>query len=279
VRTEPFPPEIQVAILHPIPFDASFEIIEPGSIADPHTGIPRATADALDTVLVRVHNSGPAAGDTFLAQIFEFGTVVPVGPSKALLPEDATNQFYSARVIVGTTLHVVFNGAPNKTLVVTKNSTAPGNKLDFEAVRGIGSSGSVSGSQLSPLTRPYALSKTDRPVPIALSLQADAPAAGDAESGPLDLPTTLSYSGVSADECCWLSPPVDAFSDRAAPAFWVLRTGDARTWVLILRRGDSDVVVYHFTAPGEKGGAFPIQMHLAAGGRSWPRSVTVSPAL
>jgi len=130
-------------------------------------------------------------------------------------------------------------------------------------------------------TRPAALSKTNKPVPVALSLQLDAPVEGaESDPDPLNRPTTLLYSGSPGPECCWLSQPVDSCSDRADAAFWMLTTSDARTWILLLRRGKADVVVYRFTTSGEQSGSFPLQLYLAVGGegRNWPRTVTLSPA-
>jgi hypothetical protein len=239
-----------------------------------------AFVDSQCTIEVTVQSHGATGPFTATINTSALGTGVDVDREQL---QDQGSGSYSARLSVGILSSPIGTGV-NRSVSVTSGDGDTQHQSFRALFPGSGSGscaglGSLSGSvQVLAAARPPAIARADKPVPVALSLQAEAPS-GDAESGPLDRPTTLSYSGSTADECCWLSPPVDAYSDRSAPAFWILRTGDARAWVLILRRGDSDVVVYHFTAPDEKGGAFPIRMHLAAGGHSWPRSVTVSPAL
>jgi len=63
----------------------------------------------------------------------------------------------------------------------------------------------------------------------------------------------------------------------------MLERTDARTWLLRLRRGGFDLVVYRHTSAVEKDGSLPVRLHVEGdeNGTSaeWPLTVTISPAL
>ena len=254
---------------------SDFTIHEPEPIASVNL------ADKNKQVLVRVENVDGVTR-TFVATMTGINFSANAGAGTAL-GHEGTSEFYSACVTV-VNVRDAATGNPNNTVTVVgtkSDGTTSQHSVDFEAVKGgsdCHAAGTKAAGSLYAATRPAALARAGNPVPVALSLQVEAPVGtADPDAAHLNRPTTLRFSNSSADECCWLSQPVDAHSDQSSPAFWMLRTGDARTWVLILRRGDSDVAIYHLTAPAVKGTPFPLRMRLAGGG-AWPQTVTVSPA-
>jgi hypothetical protein len=142
-----------------------------------------------------------------------------------------------------------------------------------------GSSGSDSGDPSLAAAARAAVFQPGRPVPVSLSAEFGAP---PELGGPRVEAAILVYSGAPGFERCWFSQPIDLRSAGADPALWMLERTDARTWLLRLRRGGFDLVVYRHTSAAEKDGSLPVRLHVEAGGNGadaeWPQTVTISPA-
>jgi hypothetical protein len=124
-----------------------------------------------------------------------------------------------------------------------------------------------------------AVVQSGKPVPASLSAQFGA---SPKPGGPRVEAALLVYSGAPGFERCWFSQPIDHRSDGAHVALWMLERTDARTWLLRLRRGGFDLVVYRHTAAVEKDGSLPVLLLVEGDGNDagaeWPQTVTISPA-
>ncbi len=242
--------------------------------------------DAANTVLVFVRDS-LLGNDGYAAAITDIGTAPAA--FTPLIKQIGT-QFYSGRVAVGGVV-------PSSTAVNNKTVTVRG----FQGGHQVGGSESKnfkaqtdpcgSGSSGSGVHRMEAqrchFCHAHEPVPVELTLQLDTPVSPGtaADCGRLNHPTVLRHAGHPAhpgSECAWLSHPIDFCSDAANQALWMLRKTDARTWILILRRGKTNIVSYRHATAVAKDCSFPIQLHLAdVDGhecKHWPHTVTVCPA-
>ncbi len=228
------------------------------------------------TILVRVRDLG-AGNTSYQATITDLALGSTQGSGG--LPREGSSQFFSGQVGVGA-VPVTATGNNRRVTVQAFRGSTPGERdsVDFRAQSA--PCGSGSGITVVSEARGCQFCDADRPVPAALQLQLDAPVADGTYTGcdQLNQPALLVYCQHADYECCWLSEPIDFGGD---PGFWLLQKSDARTWALVLRRGECEVVAYRLTMRAEKDCSFPITLELrGAGGecRDWPRTVTVTAA-
>ncbi len=167
-------------------------------------------------------------------------------------------------------------GVGNRTVTVT-TGTGASQSLSFRAVHPASCSGSTSDDE-SAMAALGASLQEGRPAPVAVTAEFGAPHKG---GGARVEAATLVYSGAPGFERCWLSQPIDQCSDGVDAALWMLERPDARTWLLRLRRGGFDLVVYSHTSAAERDGSLPVRLHVERDGNGvteWPLTVTISPA-
>src|SRR5579884_767562 len=207
-----------------------------------------ALADPTNHILVRVKDQQGNTGYFATMTDLTTGRDVSSGP---LVQERPGGQLWSLCMpVVTLSNNTRFVQSNNKvTVKVTQGAVGDSDANEFEAAFGTGScsgSGTLPGSiqaaaggGLAALRR--AFFRTDQPLPVSLLLHLDDPAAGGGRR-----PTLMHYSGDPKFPCHWFGQAAGgAGPDR--PAVWTLFKSDARTWVLLLRRGGDDVVTYRLT--------------------------------
>jgi hypothetical protein len=142
-------------------------------------------------------------------------------------------------------------------------------------VRGWGSSSDPgSGSERRPPRCKFF--PTGHPLPVALTLQLDAPLQGGLPAGrqQLNRPTLLIHAQDAAFVCCWFSRAIDLGDEGGNPAFWMLQKTARDTWLLCLRRVSGQLAAYHLKA---KAARFPIKLKRGVVTKEfkWPPTITI----
>jgi hypothetical protein len=237
--------------------------------------------DSQGRIPVRVRSADPPPV-TFTATLYPYALGSGTGPvidTQALTQEGSTN-VYSGTLDAGS----FPDPAPGENnRYINVNSSVSGNLgHPFRVVHS--ASDCPSGSQtLVAAAARCQFCQEDEPAPAVLQLQLDAPvtAGSCADCDRLNQPTPLVHVQQAGYECCWLSEPIDFCADPTAPGFWMLRKSDARTWDLILQRGETEVARYCLQTQADNDCSFPITLQFVGGGaecQDWPDTITVSPA-
>ena len=117
----------------------------------------------------------------------------------------------------------------------------------------------------------------DKPVPVALHLQLDAPAKGGTAAGreQLNRPVLLIHAQDPAFACCWFSRAIDLGDESGNPAFWMLQKTAKDIWALYLRRVSGEIAAYHLKTKTKH---FPIKMKKGRVTKEfqWPKTITIS---
>jgi hypothetical protein len=207
------------------------------------------------------------------------GLSAAIGSASASLTQNPVTGIWSGSVSVGQFTDSL-PGVANRTVSVSA-SGGPTQNQPFRAVHPGSTTGS-SGSGSQSILAAAALAEVfqeGRPAPVSVSAEFGAP---PELGGPRVEAAVLVYSGAPGFERCWFSQPIDLRSVGTDPALWVLERSDARTWLLRLRRGGLDLVVYRHTSAAERDCVWPVQLGFesdgAGEGVDWPATVTLSPA-
>jgi hypothetical protein len=236
---------------------------------------PSASVTAVGgMILVTIDDNG--SSDTFNAGVYSFALTSGVGAlqsSANFPPHSSTSTLRTVSVNVGTIVTPVTGN--NRVIQVDDEGT--GNLIGHAFTVLPGSSGSFQRQIQLKVCRPGQL------VPVALTLRLDAKVTKGtcAKCAELNRPTLLVYAEDAQPAGTWLSRPIAIAGKSAPPAYWVLQRSSGTAWTLALRQGET-VLAKFATTTKAKDCSLPITLkRVGAGSRvckSWPKTVTISPA-